>query len=111
MVGGREEGVGAVVLGCMELVGGGGGGLWLCTAFKKVLNLEKVGIYDDFYELGGDSLGSIEAILESGLPGLEASMIFRGRTAAGEGEAQEKPLRSRNDISSKGTAHGCRKAK
>ena len=32
-------------------------------------------------------------------------------TAAGEGEAQEKPLRSRNDISSKGTAHGCRKAK
>lgn len=54
----------------------------LCTAFKKVLNLEKVGIYDDFYELGGDSLGSIEAILESGLPGLEASMIFRGRTAA-----------------------------
>ena len=54
----------------------------LCTAFKKVLNLEKVGIYDDFYELGGDSLSSIEAILESGLPGLEASMIFRGRTAA-----------------------------
>lgn len=30
MVGGREEGVGAVVLGCPELVGGGGGGLWLC---------------------------------------------------------------------------------
>ena len=30
MVGGREEGVGAVVLGCTELVGGGGGGLWLC---------------------------------------------------------------------------------
>lgn len=54
----------------------------LCTAFAKVLHREKVGIYDDFYEMGGDSLGSIEAILESGLPGLEASMIFRGRTAA-----------------------------
>lgn len=55
----------------------------LCRAFEKVLKLERVGIYDDFYELGGDSLCSIEAILESGLPGLEASMIFRGRTAAG----------------------------
>ena len=30
MVGGREEGVGAVVPGCTEWVGGGGGGLWLC---------------------------------------------------------------------------------
>lgn len=54
----------------------------LCNAFAKVLELERVGIYDDFYEMGGDSLGSIEAIIESGLPGLEASMIFRGRTAA-----------------------------
>lgn len=53
----------------------------LCNAFAKVLKLEKVGIHDDFYEMGGDSLGSIEAIVESGLPGLEASMIFRGRTA------------------------------
>lgn len=53
----------------------------LCDAFAKVLKLERVGIRDDFYEMGGDSLGSIEAIVESGLPGLEASMIFRGRTA------------------------------
>lgn len=53
----------------------------LCDAFAKVLKLERVGIRDDFYEMGGDSLGSIEAIVESGLPGLETSMIFRGRTA------------------------------
>lgn len=53
----------------------------LCDAFAKVLKLERVGIRDDFYEMGGDSLGSIEAIVESGLPGLEASMVFRGRTA------------------------------
>lgn len=53
----------------------------LCDAFAKVLKLERVGIHDDFYEMGGDSLGSIEAIVESGLPGLEASMVFRGRTA------------------------------
>lgn len=54
----------------------------LCNAFAKVLKLERVGIHDNFYEMGGDSLGSIEAIVESGLPGLQASMIFRGRTAA-----------------------------
>lgn len=53
----------------------------LCDAFAKVLNLERVGIRDDFYQLGGDSIGSIEAIVESNLPGLEASMVFRGRTA------------------------------
>ena len=52
----------------------------LCEAFAKVLGLEQFGIRDDFYEMGGDSLGSIQAIVESGLPGLEASMIFRGRT-------------------------------
>ena len=54
----------------------------LCRAFAKVLRLERVGINDDFYEMGGDSLGAIEAIIESELPGLEASTIFRGRTAA-----------------------------
>lgn len=53
----------------------------LCNAFAKVLKLDRVGIRDDFYEMGGDSLASIEAIVESNLPGLEASMIFRGRTA------------------------------
>ena len=55
----------------------------LCRAFAKVLGLERVGASDDFYTLGGDSLGSIQAIAESNLPGLEASMVFRGRTAAG----------------------------
>ena len=52
----------------------------LCDAMAKVLKLEQVGINDDFYELGGDSLGSIRVITESELPGLNASEIFRGRT-------------------------------
>lgn len=52
----------------------------LCDAMAKVLKLEQVGIHDDFYELGGDSLGSIRVITESDLPGLNASEIFRGRT-------------------------------
>ena len=42
--------------------------------------MEQIGIDDDFYELGGDSLGSIERISDANLPGLNANMIFRGRT-------------------------------
>ncbi len=52
----------------------------LCNAMAAVLKLDQVGINDDFYELGGDSLGSIRVITESELPGLNASEIFRGRT-------------------------------
>ncbi len=52
----------------------------LCHAMEKVLGLEQVGIHDDFYEMGGDSLGSIKMITESDLPGLNAGEIFRGRT-------------------------------
>ena len=52
----------------------------LCHGMEVVLKLEQVGIHDDFYEMGGDSLGSIQLIVESGLPGLNASEIFRGRT-------------------------------
>ena len=52
----------------------------LCAAMAKVLGIERVGARDDFYELGGDSLGSIQVIAECGLPGLNASEIFRGRT-------------------------------
>lgn len=52
----------------------------LCDAMAKVLKLEQIGINDDFYELGGDSLSSIRVITESELPSLNASEIFRGRT-------------------------------
>ena len=52
----------------------------LCSAMEKVLKLERVGLHDDFYEMGGDSLESIQVISESNLPGLVASQIFRGRT-------------------------------
>ena len=52
----------------------------LCAAMAKVLKLEQVGLHDDFYEMGGDSLASIDMITESNLPGLVASQIFRGRT-------------------------------
>ncbi len=52
----------------------------ICHAMEKVLKLSQVGIHDDFYEMGGDSLASIEMINECSLPGMSTSEIFRGRT-------------------------------
>ena len=52
----------------------------LCHGMETVLKLDQVGIHDDFYEMGGDSLASIRLITECGLPGLNASEVFRGRT-------------------------------
>ena len=65
----------------------------LCTAMEKVLKLERVGLNDDFYEMGGDSLASIRMITESGLPGLAAGQIFHGRTPKKIAELYEEALK------------------
>lgn len=52
----------------------------LCNAFAKALHLDRIGIHDDFYQLGGDSLGAITALSFCDIEGLTASEIFRGRT-------------------------------
>ena len=52
----------------------------ICEAMAQVLKLDRVGIKDDFYELGGDSLGSIDLVSRCPLEGLNAGIIFRGRT-------------------------------
>ncbi|MDO4477650.1 MAG: AMP-binding protein [Lachnospiraceae bacterium] len=52
----------------------------LCHGFEKVLEIEKIGINDDFYQLGGDSMATIELITCAELPGLTATDIFKGRT-------------------------------
>lgn len=52
----------------------------LCDAFAKVLGLDRVGVTDDFYQLGGDSLTSIEVLTECGLNRLTAADIFAGHT-------------------------------
>jgi len=62
----------------------------LCNAFAKVLKMDQIGIKDDFYQLGGDSLASIDAIVESGLSGLQATQIFRGHTAEKIAELYKK---------------------
>ncbi len=54
----------------------------LCNAFAKALNLdpESVGVLDDFFDLGGDSLKAMVALSESHLDGLTAADIFQLRT-------------------------------
>ena len=52
----------------------------LCKAFETVLELERVGVNDDFYQLGGDSLGTMMVISECNISGLSINEIFKGRT-------------------------------
>ena len=52
----------------------------LCTAFEKILCCGQVGINDDFFALGGDSLLAMNLQLDCGLPGLSTEMIFAGKT-------------------------------
>lgn len=52
----------------------------ICDAMAQVLGLSKVGIHDDFYELGGDSLASIDLVSQCSLKDLSAGIVFRGHT-------------------------------
>ena len=52
----------------------------LCKAFEQALGVDRIGINDDFYQLGGDSMASMDVVANSGLNGLSATHIFRGHT-------------------------------
>ncbi|MEG0272176.1 MAG: AMP-binding protein [Hydrogenoanaerobacterium sp.] len=54
----------------------------LCKAFAEALGLERIGINDDFYQLGGDSLTSMTALVLCEIKELTVAEIFRGRTPA-----------------------------
>ena len=71
----------------------------LCKAMEKVLHMDRIGVEDDFYEMGGDSLSSMEVLIESGLPGLDASCIFRGRTPEKIAELYIEQIENRDPTS------------
>ena len=48
----------------------------LCKAFEQALGLNRVGIRDNFYHLGGDSLGTMRVLAAANLPGLLAADVF-----------------------------------
>ena len=66
----------------------------ICEAMARILNLEKVGATDDFYELGGDSIRSISLVTELRWDNLEAGMIFNGRTPKRIAEIYEEAVKN-----------------
>lgn len=50
-----------------------------CNSIRKILDLDKVGLNDDFFDLGGDSLKCMELIQELDLALLDISDIYTGR--------------------------------
>lgn len=54
----------------------------LCAAMAGVLGIERVGIHDDFFLLGGDSIGCMALIAQLDDPRIGSKLIYAGRTPA-----------------------------
>ena len=52
----------------------------LCNAFEKILKCGKVGINDNFFMLGGDSIKVMQLQNECVVAGLSTKIIFKGQT-------------------------------
>ncbi len=52
----------------------------LCDAFEKLLKCGQVGINDNFFSLGGDSMLAMGLQAECGIAALSSEMIFSGKT-------------------------------
>lgn len=55
----------------------------LCHAFGKVLHAQSVGVLDDFFRMGGDSLNVMELMIAAEPLCLNTENIFEGRTPRG----------------------------
>lgn len=64
----------------------------ICAAFEEILQLEQIGLNDDFYQLGGDSLGAMKLIMLCGEKTLSVNEIFKGRTPKKIAELVEEKL-------------------
>lgn len=64
----------------------------LCAAFARTLKLEEnqVGLMDDFFDLGGNSLKAMVAMSEAKLEGLTAADVFQLRTPSAIAKELEK---------------------
>ena len=71
----------------------------LCEVFAKVLELDRVGVTENFYELGGDSLKAMEVLVQMDLDDLSAIDIFQGATASKIVSLYEAKIAKKENIS------------
>src|SRR2546429_7226955 len=66
----------------------------LCALFAEVLGVERVGIDDNFFALGGDSIVSIQLVSRARKAGLVVTprAVFQHQTVAGPARGATPPL-------------------
>ena len=52
----------------------------LCIAFEETLKCKNVGVNDDFFALGGDSIKTLKLIKNANIKGLTPNIVFNGKT-------------------------------
>lgn len=62
----------------------------ICDAMQDVLSVPRIGIKDDFFRLGGDSLFAMKLIVALKLEGLSVEDIYTGKTPSGIAEIYGK---------------------
>ncbi|MCR5007445.1 MAG: amino acid adenylation domain-containing protein, partial [Oribacterium sp.] len=78
----------------------------LCEKYALCIGLEKVGVNDDFFEIGGSSITSIRLIVECNHPGVNNATIYKYRTpkalaAYCEGIADNDAIAKENEAAMK----------
>ncbi|MDO4797182.1 MAG: non-ribosomal peptide synthetase [Coriobacteriales bacterium] len=66
----------------------------LCEAFELALGVEHIGITEDFYSLGGNSVAAMKVLTIMKLDALSAIDIYQGRTVVKIEELYEEKLRA-----------------
>lgn len=71
----------------------------MCEAMARVLHRERVGVNDDFYQLGGDSLTAMALLAELSFDDLTAADIFNGCTVRNIAGIYRKRLEKNSGVS------------
>ena len=61
----------------------------LCSVMAEVLGIDRVGINDDFFRIGGDSISCMSLITQLNEPKISVRMLYRHRTPAAIAQAIE----------------------
>ncbi len=71
----------------------------LCAIWQEVLRLDRVGVHDNFFHLGGDSILSIQVIARAGEQGLRLTVrqVFEHQTIAALAEVARQPVEIQAD--------------